>query len=168
MGYIWALLYVSMATVLFIHSNNATEPTWRICLWAQLLIIFAFLFYICLLGKLKFSETDPWAGFDVLILGFLGYYLIKYELTDHDADPIGDLKAHASRRAIVNLLIWFRMISFLRMFKTTRIFIFMLLEVVHDLVGFLVVLFLFLCAFATSHSILDAGTSAFLKDENGI
>ena len=70
-------------------------------------------------------------------------------------EVLGDKLIHASRRALINLLIWIRMISFLRMFKTTRIFIYMLLEVLVDLVGFLVILVLFLGAFTTSRSILD-------------
>lgn len=41
------------------------------------------------------------------------------------------------------------------MFKTTRVFIFMLLEVIDDMSGFLIILALFLSAFATSSNILD-------------
>lgn len=60
------------------------------------------------------------------------------------------------------------MISFLRMFTTTRIFIFMLIEVAKDLTSFIVVLVLFLCAFATSNSIIETtetiGFSNFIVD----
>ena len=70
-------------------------------------------------------------------------------------EVVGNEKEHSSKRAVLNMLVWGRIISFLRFVKSTRIFIFMLFEVIIDLKGFMKVLVFFLVAFATTHTILD-------------
>jgi len=64
-----------------------------------------------------------------------------------------EMKARAAL-TVVNLLTWLRCISFLRLAKATRIFIFMLIEVIQDLTTFVIILLFFLFGFGTSSSIL--------------
>lgn len=63
--------------------------------------------------------------------------------------------------AACNLFVWFRAISFMRLFEATRVFIFMLTAVLEDLYIFFGILVLFLLAFGTTKSIMDDNQEVF-------
>lgn len=57
--------------------------------------------------------------------------------------------------ATINIISWLRGLSYLRLFKKTRIFINLLLEILKDMIAFLIVLILSLLGFAISFRAID-------------
>lgn len=69
--------------------------------------------------------------------------------------------------SILNLISWFRALSFLRFFKSTRVLIRLIVEVVIDMIPFMVVLMFMLLAFSLSFSALTDSNTNFLTDLGG-
>ena len=144
-----------MGVMLFGHSADPDNMFWITMLWGYLIYI-TVVFLYTFISKLPMRHTDPWIIFDFFLIGLMSYYLFYHaaeHTTDHSDFTPEEINQHkrnfAQRRAIINLNIWIRMISFLRFFSTTRIFIFMLIEVINDMAGFMIILCLFLAAFAS-------------------
>ena len=57
--------------------------------------------------------------------------------------------------AILNILVWFRILSFLRLFKTTRALIRLILEVTKDMYAFTIVLLIAVLAFTITYDIIS-------------
>ena len=71
---------------------------------------------------------------------------------------------------MLNLFVWLRSISFLRIFDSIRIFIFMFSKVILDLKGFLIVFVFFILTFGTCFAIIindpseDDGKKGFIEN----
>ena len=97
--------------------------------------------------------TDFWNLFDLCRGLLLLYYAGADWVIGHNEDmTAGQMMTYAL--ATLNLLSWFRAISYLRLFQDTRVLIYLIVQVIKDMVAFMVVLIAALLGFTTTFSAL--------------
>jgi hypothetical protein len=57
--------------------------------------------------------------------------------------------------ALLNIIVWFRLVSFLRLFRATRALIRLVIEIVKDMSGFIIVLLMAIMAFSITFNIFS-------------
>jgi len=107
--------------------------------------------------------TDFWNIFDLFRALLLLYYcwadIVIGLSEDYTAGPLMSYCL-----AALNLFSWMRAISYLRLFQDTRVLISLLVQVIKDMVGFLVVLIAALFGFMTTFSALGESETLTIED----
>ena len=133
-------------------------------------------------ARTRITNLDAWQFLDIILIGLGVAYLIERDqikhvskwninlgdacLKDKGSDTCSKGKYETRIRnllSFINLIMWLRCISFLRLFKASRIFIFMLVEVLKDLASFFFLLLFFVISFATSFSIMQGKRGRFFE-----
>ena len=165
MIFYWVLLL--MVTV---HEQNMSNHVYYYIIMVMCFIIFIWFCVQTFAGQVKVRETDIWQFLDPVFTVCYITYMISLELQkykldiNHTAITIEHRHYYKQPFAIMNLIIWIRAISFLRIFNVTRIFIFVFVEMAKALKGFMAVWLMLMLGAGTSYTIIQGlnGNHMFL------
>jgi hypothetical protein len=106
--------------------------------------------------------TDFWNLIDLGRCILLFYYAIAkinfiYSHDGYNPSEITQPEYYDYILAVLTFLVWFRVLSLLRLFETTRALIRLILEVCNDMLAFTIVLSIAILGFATTYGILLPG-----------
>ena len=158
-----AIIYWSLLFVITFHTSF---PEWSLVYY----IMFGYCFYLLAFfafylfgGKLKMKDIEVWYYLDVIAALYMFYYLGKMEYYYYYEPNFHEKKNEfkdefSTSLSMLNLCIWLRATSFLRVFKATRIFIFLLIKVMIALGSFFIFFFFFILTFSTSFLTINMRT----------
>ncbi len=144
----YALLDWTCAVLLYLYYGYHFAADWRIGLLAPVWIIISFklLHEVCsMVADAKKYFSDTWNYFDLLLNTFSYFTSIYMHLHAGDSSSVRWLVA--VRLLNMMMIIW-RSVTWLRVFKPTRYLVTMILAVFSRMVSFLIILTIFIFAYA--------------------
>ena len=150
-----AFIYVLYLLTLIaeVESNFSTVTLTLLIGFAAYFILFEFL-QVYLKGLVYFA--DFWNVFDLLRIVMLFIYISALLTIEDNTNSF-----IAYFLTALNLFSWFRALSFLRLFTRTRVLIHLIVEVLKDMVPFMIVLLGALTGFTISYRALLSTTNSF-------
>ena len=141
------------------HAMHPESVLLRYILVINLIYLVAEELFTIKVGGFAFFFNDPWNYLDIAMISCLALY-ISIESKDMDNSKL---------LGITNMLCWFRGLSHLRSFESTRIFIYLVVVMIKELKAFIAVMIGGIICFTTTDFILkSAGTPDSTDPENHV